>query len=120
MQLDHINIRARDQEAMKDFLVAVLGLEVGPRPPFDFPGYWLYLGEQALIHMQGSDRDEDGVAWVDHIAFGPFAFAEKSAELDQAGIAYRFSDVPGRDLRQIFVAGPEGIKLELQCPGDAA
>lgn len=119
MQLNHINIRAQDQEAMRDFLVAVLGLEVGPRPNFDFPGYWLYLGETAIVHMQGSDRNPNDVGWVDHIAFGPFDFNEKAAELDKAGIAFGFADVPGMDLRQIFVEGPEGVKLELQCPGFA-
>jgi catechol 2,3-dioxygenase-like lactoylglutathione lyase family enzyme len=120
MELNHINIRARDQEAMRDFLVTVLGLRVGDRPPFDFHGYWLYLGDKAIVHMQGTDRAADEEGWIDHIAFGPFSFAEKSAELEKAGIPFRFGDVPGRDLRQIFVEGPEGVKLELQCPGDAA
>lgn len=31
MELNHINIRANDQEAMRDFLVTVLGLRVGDR-----------------------------------------------------------------------------------------
>ena len=44
---------------MKEFLVVVLGLEVGFRPPFD---------------------------------------------------------IPGRGMRQIFVSGPEGAMIELQCP----
>ena len=28
MRLDHVNIHARNQEAMRDFLVALLGLKV--------------------------------------------------------------------------------------------
>lgn len=119
MELNHINIRAIDQEVMKDFLVTVLGLEVGDRPNFDFPGYWLYLNGNAIVHMQACDRNPDDVGWVDHIAFGPFKFADKAAELDAADIPYTYGDVPGMDLRQIFVPGPEGVKLELQCPGDA-
>jgi hypothetical protein len=70
--------------------------------------------------MHGTDRSVDEEGWVDHIAFGPFNFAEKSAELKKAGIPFKFGDVPGRNLRQIFIVGPEGVKLELQCPGDAA
>ena len=119
MQLNHINIRANDQEAMRDFLVTVLGLRVGERPDFSFPGYWLYLGDTAIVHMQGTDRDPAAEGWVDHIAFGPFKFADKAAELEKAGIAFTHADVPGMNLRQIFVPGPEGVKLELQCPGDA-
>jgi len=118
MKLDHINIRAADQEAMRDFLVATLGLEVGFRPPFDFAGYWLYLGDQPIVHMQ-APRASDGEAgrgWVDHIAFGPFDFDEQCARLDKAGVRYRTSGVPGTPVRQIFVEGPEGIKLELNCP----
>lgn len=116
MRLDHVNIRANDQEAMRDFLVTVLGLRVGERPPFDFPGYWLYLGDTAIVHMQGTDRDPKEAGWIDHLAFGPFDFDAKRAELDAAGIAYRATRVPDRPLRQIFVIGPEGVKLELQCP----
>ncbi len=48
--LDHINIRCRDLAATRDFLVAVLGLEDGFRPPFDFPGNWLYLDGRPIIH----------------------------------------------------------------------
>jgi catechol 2,3-dioxygenase-like lactoylglutathione lyase family enzyme len=120
MRLDHINIRANDQEAMRDFLVAVLGLTVGDRPPFNFPGYWLYLGDNAIVHLQGTDRDPEDAGWVDHLAFGPFDFDAKAAELEKAGIPYRSAQVPGRDLRQIFIIGPEGVKLELQCPGPTA
>lgn len=116
MNLDHINIRARDQEAMKEFLVDVLELRVGDRPDFDFHGYWLYLGDKAIVHMQGRDDPGGTSGWIDHIAFGPFDFDDKTAELKRRGIDFRTSEVPGRPLRQIFVAGPEGVKLELQCP----
>jgi catechol 2,3-dioxygenase-like lactoylglutathione lyase family enzyme len=119
MRLDHVNIQARDQEAMRDFLVATLGLKVGYRPPFNFPGYWLYLGDQAIIHLQGHPSpgdDQNQRGWVDHLAFGPFDFDEQCAALDRAGVPYRTSGVPGMPLRQIFVAGPEAVKLELQCP----
>ena len=115
MQLDHINIRAVDQEAMKEFLVVVLGLEVGFRPPFDIPGYWLYLGDQAIVHLMGTPK-ATGAGWVDHIAFGPFDFEAQCARLDSAGLEYGVGGIPGTGMRQIFVSGPEGAKIELQCP----
>jgi len=34
-------------------------------------------------------------------------------------VAFTVAGVPGTALRQIFVSGPEGVKLELQCPSDA-
>ena len=115
MRFDHINIRVTDQEAARDFLVAVLGLVVGPRPNFTFPGYWLYLGEVPVIHL--APRDLPGaVGWVNHIAFTGFDFDGKCAELDAKGIAYRTQHLADTETRQIFVEGPEGIRVELQCP----
>ena len=49
--LNHILVLARDLEATRDFYVNVLGLRVGPRPPFKFPGHWLYLGDKAVVHL---------------------------------------------------------------------
>ncbi len=114
--LDHINIHAFDQEAVRDFLVAVLGVEEGFRPPFSFPGYWLYLDGKPLIHIQGRNPANSSNGWVDHIAFGPFGFDQQKQRLDAAGFAYTEAGIPGTSIRQLFVSGPEGLKLELQCP----
>ena len=44
-QLDHCSIRTALLEETRKFYVDVLGLTVGPRPDFPFPGVWLYRGE---------------------------------------------------------------------------
>ncbi|NND49460.1 MAG: glyoxalase [Rhizobiales bacterium] len=117
MRFDHVNIRSRDMEAMRSFLEEIVGLKPGARPDFPFPGYWLYAGDQAVVHMIEWKEEEDLHAGpVDHIAFGTFDFDEKRAELDATGHKYRVADVPGLPLKQIFVEGPEGVTLELQCP----
>jgi catechol 2,3-dioxygenase-like lactoylglutathione lyase family enzyme len=120
MQLDHVNIHAYDQEAVRDFLVALLGVEPGPRPPFDVPGYWLYLGGRPVIHTWPKTTPR-GPGWVDHVAFGPCGDpAERRAALEKLGFSFRESRLPGTDIVQFFVTGPEGIKIELQCPPPAA
>ena len=87
MQLDHVNIHAFDQETLRDFLVDLLGVEVGWRPNFAVPGYWLYLGGRPVIHTW-LKTTAPGPGWVDHIAFGPCGdAAEKRAELTSRGIA---------------------------------
>lgn len=120
ISLNHINIHADDLEAARDFLLAVLPeLRQGFRPPFDFKGYWLYLGEQPIIHMQNRSAGTGGRGWIDHLAFAPFDFDTEKARLDAGGFACVVGGIPGTGIRQLFVSGPEGLKLELQCP-DAA
>jgi catechol 2,3-dioxygenase-like lactoylglutathione lyase family enzyme len=120
ISLDHINIHADDLEAARDFLLAVLpDLSQGFRPPFDFKGYWLYLGEQPVIHMQTRGSGMGGRGWIDHLAFAPFDFEAEKARLDALGFSYTIGGIPGTGIRQLFVTGPEGLKLELQCPDDS-
>jgi catechol 2,3-dioxygenase-like lactoylglutathione lyase family enzyme len=44
-KLAHFSVRTTDIEASRKFYVEVLGFRVGFRPPFQFPGLWLYQGE---------------------------------------------------------------------------
>jgi catechol 2,3-dioxygenase-like lactoylglutathione lyase family enzyme len=88
--LQHINLRTTDVERSKDFYVTVLGLRVGPRPPIASVGYWLYLGEQPVVHLVQRAPDAplpaEGGA-IDHIAFHGIDFASSRTRLRDAGIA---------------------------------
>jgi catechol 2,3-dioxygenase-like lactoylglutathione lyase family enzyme len=118
-RFDHVNIRVANQEAVRDFLVGAIGLTVVPRPPFAFHGYWLYLGDLPVIHL--APREAPGeVGWVNHIAFAGYDFDRKTAELSAAGFAFKTQTLPGSTVRQIFLNGPEGIRVELQCQPDAS
>src|SRR5208337_3711911 len=69
--LDHVTLRTRDLEGAKAFFETVLGLEVGYRPAFSFPGYWLYANGEPVVHLipgQGGPVDRAGEA-IDHVAF---------------------------------------------------
>ena len=118
IRLDHINIHATDLDAARDFLLAVLpGLTQGFRPAFGFPGYWLYLDGKPLIHMQNRAAGAvSGPQWIDHLAFAPFDFEAERARLEGLGLAYSIGGIPGTGIRQLFVSGPDGLKVELQCP----
>ena len=48
--LDHVTLRTKDLEA-KAFFETVLGLEVGYRPAFAFPGYWLYADGRPIVYL---------------------------------------------------------------------
>ena len=45
LSLNHFSIRTYDLEACRRFYADLLGLVVGPRPDFPFPGLWLYAGD---------------------------------------------------------------------------
>jgi catechol 2,3-dioxygenase-like lactoylglutathione lyase family enzyme len=70
LSLNHYSIRSFDLPACQHFYCDVLGLQVGPRPPFEFPGLWLYAGDlnnfaNAVVHIIGFDRnDPDGLTNV--------------------------------------------------------
>jgi catechol 2,3-dioxygenase-like lactoylglutathione lyase family enzyme len=112
----HINIRSTDVECTRDFYVRVIGLRVGDRPPFSFPGYWLYLGDQAVVHLvqRGSDEAASpGSGNLDHVAFRGVDLDGTRQALRAAGIPFREAVVPRDKTVQIFVHDPDGIKLEL-------
>ena len=113
--LNHVLVLARDLEATRDFYVNVLGLTVGPRPPFKFPGYWLYLGDTAVVHLaeQGSDRGSASTGPIDHIAFEAAGLDEIVTRLEDQAIAVRHRKVPDLGLHQVFIQDPNGVTIEL-------
>lgn len=112
LHIDHVNIHARDPQAVVDFLAEVLGAVEGERPPFKHPGHWVYLEGKPLFHIDHA-RGDEARGLIDHIAIGVFDHDELVARLDAAGLAYHTGGIPG-GVGQLFVEGPEGLKLELQ------
>jgi catechol 2,3-dioxygenase-like lactoylglutathione lyase family enzyme len=128
MALNHLAIRSSDMERCRDFYVQALGFTEGPRPPFPFPGYWLYCGGSALIHVIGAEPDAQGgleeylghrtlgAGAVDHIALTADDFAAVRECLERHGVPYRERTVPVLGMKQLFVTDPDGITLELNFP----
>ena len=127
MRLDHFTIRTADLEGTRDFFTEVVGLTVGDRPPFSFPGHWLYGDGGAIVHLVGDepgrsylqghggggDGPGTGTGAVDHLAFRGSDYAATLARLAAHGFDYSERTVPGRGTRQIFVRGPHGLIVEL-------
>ncbi len=117
MKLNHVQVITTDLEASEAFWTGIIGLDTGYRPPFDFPGAWYYADGMPAIHLVL--RDEVGKAGaVDHVAleFDAGEYAGTRQRLDDAGLDYRNTVVPGRGDRQMFVIGPDGIRVELLFP----
>jgi len=112
-RLDHYNVSTLDAQKSAQFYVDVLGMEVGDRPPFRFPGAWVYCGDVAVLHLVEKDEIPDGTGCVDHVAFQATGYAEMKARLEQHGVDYREQVVPGRNLTQLFLETPDGLWVEL-------
>jgi catechol 2,3-dioxygenase-like lactoylglutathione lyase family enzyme len=118
--LDHVNIRTADLAATKRLFVEVLGLEEGWRPPFSFPGAWLYADGKDVVHLVEIARPaspSDGAS-LDHFAFDIGDYDEVLERVRRTGLSFRESRTPGTTVRQIFVRDPNGVTVELNCKGD--
>ena len=130
--LAHISVRTRKLEETRDFYVDILGLVDGDRPPFDFPGHWLYLGKEAVVHLIGIDEkrpsttaaylgnrdlsDPSNTGSFDHVAFFATDFPGVREHVAKKGIKFFERQVPLLGLRQIFIHDPNGILVELNFP----
>ena len=139
--LSHVSIRTADLDACRRFYVEVIGLVEGPRPPFPFPGAWLYAGSTAdwsgaVIHVIGTDRSDpkglndylgsregalpQGGGAVDHVAFAIQGLVALRERVKAHGLAARERTVPGLGLHQLFLEDPDGIVVELNFPAEEA
>jgi catechol 2,3-dioxygenase-like lactoylglutathione lyase family enzyme len=141
LTINHLSIRTPDLEATRRFYADVLGLTDGPRPPFPFPGAWMYRGDHgdianAVVHLIGIDRAERGgldgylgerdesklrgTGSIDHVAFFADGLATMLDHLNGKGVAYRQRTVPNIGLHQVFLDDPNGVVIELNYPAAEA
>jgi catechol 2,3-dioxygenase-like lactoylglutathione lyase family enzyme len=126
--LDHVNVRSTDPAGTAAFFRDVLGMRVGPplgRSDMAGPGGWVYDSEdRAVVHIGGADspypQDAErpftpahGSGAVHHVALSCSDFEGTKAQLQARQIEFRESDLSRFGLRQLFVAEPNGILLEL-------
>ncbi|MBH61356.1 MAG: glyoxalase [Alphaproteobacteria bacterium] len=116
--LNHVNIVTEDLEATRKFYADVIGLIDGDRPSFQFPGAWLYIDDEAVIHLVGVvDQPEGGTGTIDHVAFEAKGINDMIEILERREIPFHLRDVPGREIRQVFLHDPNGVKIELNFRG---
>jgi catechol 2,3-dioxygenase-like lactoylglutathione lyase family enzyme len=130
--MQHYMVLSKDLEKTRQFYCDVLGLRTGPRPPFDFEGLWIYVGDVAVVHvatqssyeetgrLTGVAKQRHGSGSVDHIAFSANDYDELVASFRKHGVQYRATQVPDSDLRQLFVLDPDGIQIEINIRASAS
>jgi len=137
-RLAHFSVRTTDLPASRRFYTEALGFIEGYRPPFEFPGAWLYRpGEDTdygIVHLVGVDpRDPEGLKTylgdrpldalvgsgaVDHLAFMASGLGQTTSRLRALHLDYRERTVPSLGLHQVFVEDPSGITIELNFSAD--
>ena len=110
-RMDHFAIRTAKLKSTRDFYIDVIGLTEGMRPPFKFPGHWLYCGEQPVVHLIGHDP---GNAAIKHAA------GERTDEQLEGStgsvdhIAFRAEDTPAALGCLLDTAACQGVESILQ------
>jgi len=147
-RIDHYSIRTLDVEASRKFYTEVIGLKVGPRPPFNFPGLWLYrdeppvdldhaAGNYGIVHVMGVDLANptgliDTLGYVDpdtlhgstgaldHIALAVTGCEEMIERCRRGNVGFFERTVPTLNLHQVFIKDPNGVTIELNFPASEA
>lgn len=119
--LDHVNIRTAALERMVAYYEDVIGLRSGPRPPFDFPGAWLYAGDRAVVHLIGLHQAPGGSTELDGLRLEHYALraGERAelraflAHLEARGVEGKVVTLPDGSAVQVNLWDPDGNHLHL-------
>lgn len=113
-KLDHVNVRTKNLKEMVDWYDRILGLKTGARPDFVFPGAWVYVGNQAAIHLVGTDKDFAAIEpRIEHFAFSATGLRELVEKLTANGVAHSIDEVPGMPLVQVNLADHDGNHIHI-------
>lgn len=117
-RMDHFNIITDDLPATLAFYEEHLNLKPGARPPFNFPGAWLYAdggrGKDPILHVvAGKERKLLVKGVIDHMAFYGTGLAESVAKLKAKGIDYELRRLPEYGTWQLFFHDPNNAKVEI-------
>ncbi|WP_415402268.1 VOC family protein [Tateyamaria sp. SN3-11] len=116
-KLDHVNLRTTQLDAMIDWYTDRLGLRVGYRPDFPFPGAWLYAGDTVVIHLVGIDGPpavgSETALKLEHFAMtatGAAAFEDRLRARDED---FRKSEIAAIEMVAFNIWDPDGNHIHV-------
>jgi catechol 2,3-dioxygenase-like lactoylglutathione lyase family enzyme len=115
---NHFTVLTDDLPATLAFYETHLNLKPGARPPFKFPGAWLYAdggkGPDPILHIvAGIDKSRLVKGVLDHMAFSGKGLAAAVDKLRQHGIKYELRRLPEYGTWQLFFFDPNNAKVEI-------
>ena len=100
LSLDHYNIFCKDLDATVRFYERYVGLTNGDRPPFPFPGAWMYAGDKAILHIVSeTGRSDQGSGAIDHIAINCSDIRGTLDQIKKDNMPFEVRKVPARPLQ---------------------
>lgn len=118
--IHHVSLLVADLERAKTFYTTILGLRLVDRPPFDFEGAWLAIGETGqqlhLIVHEGETRRSGGIDTRDgHFAIRISHYDETIRWLEQHQIEFKANPNSRAGFPQIFLLDPDRNIIELNA-----
>jgi catechol 2,3-dioxygenase-like lactoylglutathione lyase family enzyme len=119
-RLHHVNIHTTDVKRLVEWYTRILDMPAGFRPPFPFPGAWLYCGDTAVVHLVGVDAlpEHDGMLKLEHFAFDAVGLKDFLARLDREGVPYDGRKIQGAEGVQINIHDPDGNHIHVDFYGE--
>ena len=116
--MNHFTVLTDDLPATLAFYEDHLNLKPGARPPFTFPGAWLYAdagkGPDPILHIVAGIKKERLVKGVlDHMAYSGAGLAAAVEKLKKRNIAYELRRLPDYGTWQLFFFDPNNAKIEI-------
>ncbi|MCC7273724.1 MAG: glyoxalase [Alphaproteobacteria bacterium] len=115
--MNHFTVLTDDLAATTKFY-GFFGLVPGWRPPFTFPGAWLYSGETPILHVIARDTVNRTDGLLDHMAFSAVDLPGVVRTLKREGYDYDLRRLAGGGIWQLFVRDPAGAKVEFDFAKD--
>ncbi len=117
-EINHVNFRT-DRDTMhllRDFYCDVLGLTVGKRVASTTYGYWLYIGNNDVVHLAEYKTPEPPQLHVhgtfDHVSFTCTDMPTMEENLNAHNVSYTTRTLAS-GVRQINLKDPAGNGVEL-------
>ena len=118
-EINHINLRAnRDMmHVLRDFYCDIVGLKVGPRVATTSYGFWLYIGDNDVVHIAEYNKgvgapDLHVNGTYDHVSFTCTDMSGMEAHLQTKQIPYT-TRLLNNGVKQINFKDPAGNGIEL-------